>query len=189
LKKLVLVAIAVAAIALGLPQLALAETTQLTQLDYAGFVTVEGAYPLPFRYRFNVPHKSFAVENLSGRLQDEGDSELTIELLRSLKKLASTLTGLTLSSLRGSGAIFSDAEKTIQLSPFEFSYNPVDDILTVDGYDFAKIQSCLSRTCYLAGTAFAVGSLGSLPITTTVEFDVAQTATPIGDRDSLPILG
>lgn len=130
--------------------------------------------------------KSYIIDNLSGRLQDEGDSELTIDHPFSYlgDYFGSYLSsyGTTINSFSGFGSIFkglSDSTDDL-LSTFNFSYSKITDILTVKDYNFDQIEVCLSSTCNISGEGSALGSVfGNVPVVASVNFKVSQIATPL----------
>lgn len=189
IKKLPIATAGAAFLALGLVSIAPAEAAQVSKIDYEGFLTVSSPFLPIFTGQpgntLTLPlSDSVTVDNLSGRLEDEGDSQLTIPFLSSLETYLPELfdkipNGISLTSFSGAGSIFGDVAKTNQLSSFVWDYNPNNDILTVDGYDFSRIQPCLNGTCYIDGT-------GTLQSAVNVSFDLAQTTTPLGESESVP---
>lgn len=172
--------------ALSMVEIAPVEAADLTRLDYSGSASVS----LPWLFldggtTLDLPvDSSTVVDNFSGRLADTGDTELTIPFLSYLEEYLPEFFSdrVSLSAFEGSGSIFSDAAKTNELSEFEWSYNSVEDIVTVDGYDFNNIETCLVGTCYLTGNGEVSATLATLfnpTINAELRFDLSQTATPV----------
>ncbi|MBD2741368.1 PEP-CTERM sorting domain-containing protein [Coleofasciculus sp. FACHB-1120] len=171
------------------------EAAQLTKLDYVGQVdaTVSSFLgTIPFTLDVD---KSYIIDNLSGRLQDEGDSELTIDNPFSYlgNYFGSYLSNNgSINSFSGFGSIFKGLSysQTDFLSTFNFSYNKITDILTVKDYEFDKIKVCLSGTCNISGEGSASGTaFGSIPVQASVNFKVSQTATPLDVPEPSALLG
>jgi hypothetical protein len=139
--------------------------------------------------------KSYIIDNLSGRLQDEGDSELIIDHPFSYlgDYFGSYLSNYgSINSFSGSGSIFKGLSysPTDLLSTFNFSYSKITDILTVKDYEFDKIEVCLSGTCNISGEGSASATVGGfLPVNASVNFKVSQTATPLAVPEPSALLG
>lgn len=197
--KLSIATAGAAVVTLGTIGMAPVEAAQLTKLDYVGQVnTTVSSFLGTIPFTVDVD-KSYIIDNLSGRLQDEGDSELTIDnpfgylgdyFGNYLSKFGS------IDSFSGSGSIFKGLSysPTDLLSTFNFSYSKITDILTVKGYEFDKIKVCLSGTCNISGEGLALGSVsipifGKVPVNASVNFKVSQTATPLDVPEPSALLG
>lgn len=167
-----------------------AEAAQLTNLKVHGNVTVssEDSPSLtndPETTVNRIVDAEVVIDNLAGRLEDEQDSNLTFPIIgyldEYLPELFSDLSvEISLTAFSGQGFIYGDAAKSNPLSDFFWSYNKIDDIVTVDGYNFSSIERCLTTTCYLQGNSdeLTVSALGGLVTAKAqMSFDVAQTAT------------
>lgn len=176
-------------LALGTVGMAPANAADLTKVDYSGTANIEvnsflGSVSLPLDV-----NKSFIIDNLSGRLSDAGDAELTIDDPLSFFggefKDLFTSVGSSLDTLVGGGAISKD---NVFLSSFNFFYDKLSDVLTINNYDFDNIKVCLSSTCNLLGEGNFSGSVlfGNIPVVGQFNFDLDQTATPLSDPQSVP---
>lgn len=162
-----------------------AKATTFTKVDYSG--TINGSVSTPLSTQpFLVPvSESSIIDNLSDRVSDAGDSELTIDnpfsYLKAFTDLLKPYTA-SLSSFEGAGSVFQGGTF---LSNFNFSYDKPTDILTVKDYDVAGIQPCLSGTCQVSGKGSFAGTVSSgvvvLPASGILNFDLTQTATPLSD--------
>lgn len=173
-----------------------ADAANLTRLDISGNVTVSSnSLPLltgkPVTKVNRMVNLEVIIDNLAKRLKDEQDSNLTFLIVGYLdqylpKVLPPLPSGISITAFSGQGSIFGDGAKTNFLSEFFWSYDSVQDILTVDGYDFSRIEMCLETTCYLSGASnqFSVSSAGVLIDDLKMRFNVAQTATPLGPNIS-----
>lgn len=172
-------------IILGTISMAPAKATSLTKVDYSGTVNVSIVSPIKQNFDPVAVNESYTVDNLSGRLSDAGDSELTIDNpLSYLKAFTDLLTpyNASLSSLNGSGSVFQDGTF---LSSFNFFYDKPSDILTVKDYDVNSIQPCLSGTCQVSGNGNFSGTVyGFIPASGNLNFDLTQTATPLPDANA-----
>ncbi|MFE1744669.1 PEP-CTERM sorting domain-containing protein [Coleofasciculus sp. H7-2] len=188
-----------AVVTLGTIGMAPVEAAQLTKLDYVGEVsgTVNSFFGgIPFTVDVD---KSYIIDNLSGRLQDEGDSELTIDHPFSYlgDYFGSYFSNYGfINSFSGFGSIFKGLSysQTDLLSTFNFSYNKITDILTVKDYEFDKIKVCLSGTCNISGGGSALGTVAGVlpvpvPVNVSVNFKVSQTATPLDVPEPSALLG
>lgn len=186
MKKLSIATIGAAFLALGTVGIAPANAANLTKLDYSGTANI-GINGL-FSGSLDV-NESFVIDNLSDRLSDAGDSELTIDdplsFLGGGFKDFFTSVGGSFDSLVGSGSISKD---TVLLSNFNFFYNKLSDVLSIKNYDFDNIKACLSSTCNLLGEGYFSGSIfgGLIPVEGELSFNLAQTATPLSESKSVP---
>ncbi|MEW5861588.1 MAG: PEP-CTERM sorting domain-containing protein [Cyanobacteriota bacterium] len=199
--KLSLATAGAVVVTLGTIGMAPVEAAQLTKLDYVGEVsgTVKPLFGAGKPFTVDVK-KSYIIDNLSGRLQDEGDSELTIDhpfsYLGDYFGSYFSNSGATIDSFSGFGSIFkglSDSQTDL-LSTFNFSYSKITDILTVKDYNFDQIEVCLSSTCNISGKGSAFGSVsspvfGNVPVEASVNFKVSQTATPLDVPEPSALLG
>lgn len=179
------IATAGAAFLVGTVAMTPAKAADLTKLDYSGTASIN--LPILGDIPFDV-NKSVTVDNLSGRLSDAGDSELTIDSPLSLLgddfNQLLTVFGASLDSLAGSGSISKD---NVFLSAFNFFYDKTSDVFTVKDYNFDNIKVCLSSTCNLLGEGDFYGSVfGFLPVSGNVSFNIDQTATPLSDSQPVP---
>ncbi len=181
MKKLSIATAGAGVLALGIFGASSAEAASLTKLDYSGSVSVSS--PLLFLLDptsgglLDVPIETdIVVDDLDNRLSD---GELTIPIFSSLESYFSISLSdyLSLDVFEGIGSVFSDAAKSIQLSTFDWFYDSSVDILTIGGYDFDSLSSCLVGTCYLTGNGAATGTILSFPVAALFDFDLAQTAT------------
>ncbi|MBD1944885.1 PEP-CTERM sorting domain-containing protein [Coleofasciculus sp. FACHB-712] len=194
--KLSIATAGAALVTLGTIGMAPVEAAQLTKLDYSG--KVSGTVSLFGDFTVDVD-KSYVIDNLSGRLQDAGDSELTVDHPFSYlgDYFGSYLSNNgSINSFSGFGSIFKGLSYSPDdlLSTFNFSYNKITDILTVKGYEFDKIKVCLSGTCNISGEGLALGSVsspifGKVPVKASVNFKVSQTATPLDVPEPSALLG
>ncbi|MBD1837772.1 PEP-CTERM sorting domain-containing protein [Coleofasciculus sp. FACHB-64] len=194
--KLSIATAGAAVVTLGTIGMAPVEAAQLTKLDYSG--KVSGTVSLFGDFTVDVD-KSYVIDNLSGRLQDAGDSELTLDHPFGYlgDYFGSYLSNLgSIDSFSGFGSIFKGLSysPTDLLSTFNFSYSKITDILTVKGYEFDKIKVCLSGTCNISGEGLALGSVsspifGKVPVKASVNFKVSQTATPLDVPEPSALLG
>ncbi|HEY9295750.1 MAG TPA: PEP-CTERM sorting domain-containing protein [Phormidium sp.] len=190
--KLSIATAGAALVTLGTIGMAPVEAAQLTKLDYSG--KVSGTVSLFGAFTVDVD-KSYIIDNLSGRLQDAGDSELTLDHPFGYlgDYFGSYLSNLgSIDSFSGFGSIFKGLSysPTDLLSTFNFSYNKITDILTVKGYEFDKIKVCLSGTCNISGEGSASGTaFGFIPVQASVNFKVSQTATPLDVPEPSALLG
>lgn len=172
-----------------------------TRLDYSGTVTLESnVIPLLARELPSFPgivfnenkatatvEQSIIIDNLSGRLHDSGDTELTLPLSDAQNSLSNIFSGLfsrfsqviSLGSINLNGEVL-DIQKQ-SLSSFDISYNKVTDEVIIGGYDFNRIKPCLNGICMINGT----GSISTNVALAGVNFNVTQTATPL-DPPSVP---
>ncbi|HEY9850383.1 MAG TPA: PEP-CTERM sorting domain-containing protein [Leptolyngbyaceae cyanobacterium] len=184
MKKLSIATLGAAFVALGTVAIAPAEAANLTKLDYSGTASIGifGLGELPFGV-----DRSFVVDNLSGRLSDEGDGELTIDNPLSFfgEEFNSLFTafGGSLDSLTGGGSISKD---NVFLSSFNFFYDKVSDVFTINNYNFDNIKACLSSTCNLLGQGNFSGSVfsGFIPVEGAFNFNIDQTATPLSEASN-----
>ncbi|MEP0856138.1 PEP-CTERM sorting domain-containing protein [Trichocoleus sp. ST-U3] len=193
--KLSIATAGAALVTLGTIGMAPVEAAQLTKLDYSGKVNAFLG-TIPFTVDVD---KSYIIDNLSGRLQDAGDSELTLDHPFGYlgDYFGSYLSNLgSIDSFSGFGSIFKGLSysPTDLLSTFNFSYSKITDILTVKGYEFDKIKVCLSGTCNISGEGLALGSVsspifGKVPVKASVNFKVSQTATPLDVPEPSALLG
>lgn len=193
--KLSIATAGAAVVTLGTIGMAPVEAAQLTKLDYSGKVNAFLG-TIPFTVDVD---KSYIIDNLSGRLQDAGDSELTLDHPFGYlgDYFGSYLSNLgSIDSFSGFGSIFKGLSysPTDLLSTFNFSYSKITDILTVKGYEFDKIKVCLSGTCNISGEGLALGSVsspifGKVPVKASVNFKVSQTATPLDVPEPSALLG
>ncbi|MEP0752284.1 PEP-CTERM sorting domain-containing protein [Trichocoleus sp. Lan] len=194
--KLSIATAGAAVVTLGTIAMAPVEAAQLTKVDYVGdvigtFKPLLGA-EIPFTVDVD---KSYIIDNLSGRLKDEGDSELTIDHPFSYlgDYFGNYLSNsVSINSFSGFGSIFKGLSysPTDILSTFNFSYNKITNILTVKGYEFDKIKVCLSGTCNISGEGSASGTIGGvLPVNASVNFKVSQTAKPLDVPEPSALLG
>lgn len=193
MKKLSIATAGAGVLALSVFGASSAEAASLTKLDYSGSVSVSS--PLLFLLEptsgglLDVPiETSIVVDDLDNRLSD---GELTIPIFSSLEDYFSISLSdyLSLDVFEGIGSVFSDAAKSIQLSTFDWFYDSSVDILTIGGYDFDSLSSCLVGTCYLAGDGEATATLPLIgEIEAFFDFDLTQTATLLSSNgaDSLP---
>lgn len=194
--KLSIATAGAAVVTLGTIGMAPVEAAQLTKLDYVGQVsgTVKPLFGAGIPFTVDVD-KSYIIDNLSGRLQDAGDSDLTLDHPFSYlgDYFGSYLSNNgSINSFSGFGSIFKGLSysPTDLLSTFNFSYNKITDILTVKGYEFDKIKVCLSGTCNISGEGSALGTVGGfLPVNASVNFKVSQTATPLNVPEPSALLG
>jgi hypothetical protein len=178
-KKLSIATAGAAFVVLGTVGMAPANASALTQLNYSGTASISifgQSVPLPV-------NTSSTIDNLSGRLSDAGDSELTIS--HPLSYLGNDFNDLlnlhraSINSLTGAGSV---SNSNGVLSAFNFSYDNANDVLTVSDYDFDNLQVCLSSTCNIQGEGGYIGRiLGSVPASGTISFNVDQTATLLSD--------
>lgn len=188
-----------------------------TRLDYSGTVTLESnvisllssELPALPGIVFNgnkaiaTVEQSIIFDNLSGRLHDSGDTELTLPLSDAHNSLPNIFSGLfsefsqaiSLGSINLNGEVLDSQNQS--LSSFDFSYNKVTDEVIIGGYDYNRIKPCLNGICMINGTgsittnvalAFLYPSLhlpSSVLVSTGVNFNVTQTATPL-DPPSVP---
>lgn len=191
-----------------------------TRLDYSGTVTLESnVISLLSSKLSSLPgivfnenkatatvEQSIIIDNLSGRLHDSGDTELTLPLSDVHNSLSNIFSGLfsgssqviSLGSINLNGEVL-DIQKQ-SLSSFDFSYNEVTDEVIIGGYDYNLIKPCLNGICLINGTgsistnvalAFLSPNLplpGSVLVSTDMSFNVTQTATPLSfvDPPSVP---
>ena len=195
--KLSLATAGAVVVTLGTIGIAPVEAAQLTKLDYVGEIsgTVKPLFGAGMPFTVDVD-KSYMIDNLSGRLQDEGDSELTIDhpfsYLGDFFGNSLSNYGVTFNSFSGFGSIFKGLSysQTDLLSTFNFSYNKITDILTVKDYEFDKIKVCLSGTCNISGEGSASGTVrGVLRVNASVNIKVSQTATPLDVPEPSALLG
>jgi hypothetical protein len=130
-----------------------------------------------------IENTSSTIDNLSGRLSDAGDSELTID--HPLSYLGNDFNDLlnlysaSINSLTGAGSV---SNSNGVLSAFNFSYDNANDVFTVSGYDFDNLQVCLSSTCNIQGEGAYTGRINRfIPASGTISFNVDQTATLLSD--------
>lgn len=183
-KKLSIATAGAAFVALGTFGMAPANATVLTQVDYSGTASISilgQSVSLPV-------NTSSIIDNLSGRLSDAGDSELTID--NPLSYLGNDFNDLlnlynaSLNSLTGSGSV---SNNNGFLSAFNFFYDNVNDVLTVSDYNFDSILVCLSSTCNVSGQGDYIGTIfGAVPASGTISFNVNQTATPLSTSPVVP---
>lgn len=190
MKKLSIATAGAGVLALSLFGASSAEAASLTKLDYSGSVSVSSPLLLFLDPTsgglLDVPiETSVVVDDLDNRLSD---GDLTIPIFGSLEDYFSISLSdyLSLDVFEGAGSIFSDAAKSLQLSVFDWFYDSSTDILTVGGYDFDSISSCLVGTCYLTGNGIASATTPFLPfpLGAFFEFELAQTATLLSDGGS-----
>ncbi len=217
MKRLSVALIGAGFMALGAVSAAPAEAAQVTletckdlnlnctQLDYSGTVTIEsdlierlaselsGLPGIVFdgnRATATV-EQSIIVDNLSGRLHDSGDTELTIPLSYAQNYSDTIFSGfysaISLNSINISGDILDIQENPLS----SFRIFDKDNEVIINGYAFDPIKPCLDGTCLITGEgsittdvnlAFLYPSLpvqGSVLIPTGVNFNVSQTATPL----------
>ena len=216
MKNLSIAIVTASCLAVGTVGIAPAMAVNLTQLDYSGSITGKATADLGFldvtlfdeTIEFN--NISFTVDNLSGRLQDSGDSQLTIDSPFQLINDAIFLDlvgdiqipalpddidiATLLGDFDGTGEVYSGglSDNGPKLSDFYFSYDSATDVFTVDGYDFASIESCLDGTCSLFGgleqeLSISLPVFGEVDLSGEVSFAIAQTATPLNnDVSSVP---
>jgi hypothetical protein len=164
-KKLSLVLTAISTItAISTGKIAPAQASVLTKLDYQGTLSLNGS-SLNF-------DKTVTVDNLAARLSDAKDSELTIAIDEIPANFASFLINIT-----GVGTI-SDNSNNL-LSNFDFFYNPTDEEIVVQNYDFYDIEPCLNSTCILTGS----GSSTTNP-NLAMTFNINQTASTIPESNT-----
>jgi hypothetical protein len=178
-KKLSIATAGAAFVVLGTVGMAPANASALTQLNYSGTASMS-----MFGQSVSLPvNTSYSIDNLSGRLSDAGDSELTID--HPLSYLGNDFNDLlnlysaSINSLTGAGSV---SNSNGVLSAFNFSYDNANDVLTVSDYDFDNLQVCLSSTCNIQGEGGYTGRiLGIVPASGTISFNVDQTATLLSD--------
>ena len=180
-----------------------------TQLDYSGTVTVKSEFIYLLASELSglpgivfeekqataTVEQSIIIPDLDVRLHDPGDTELTIPLSYAQDYSDTIFPGLfsgfsqliSLNSIDIKGQI-SDVQKN-PLSSFMI-YEENDEVI-IKGYAFEPIKSCLDGTCLITGEgsittdvnlALLYPSLpvqGSASVTTGVNFNVSQTATPL----------
>lgn len=184
MKKLSIATAGAAFVALGTFGVAPANATVLTQVDYSGTASIS-----IFGQSVWLPvNTSSIIDNLSGRLSDAGDSELTID--NPLSYLGSDFNDLlnvynaSINSLTGSGSV---SNNNGFLSAFNFSYDNANDVFTVSNYDFDSIQVCLSSTCNISGQGDYAGRMyGLIRTNGTISFNLNQTATLLPDSPVVP---
>jgi hypothetical protein len=181
-KKLSIATAGAAFVVLGTVGMAPANASALTQLNYSGIASIS-----IFGQSVSLPvNTSSTIDNLSGRLSDAEDSELTID--HPLSYLGNDFNDLlnlysaSINSLTGSGSV---SNNNGVLSAFNFSYDNANDVLTVSDYDFDNLQVCLSSTCNIQGEGAYTGRINRInrfiPASGTISFNVDQTATLLSD--------
>ncbi len=178
-KKLSIATAGAAFVALGTVGMAPANASTLTQLNYSGTASIT-----IFGQSVSLPvNTSYSIDNLSGRLSDAGDLELTID--HPLSYLGNDFNDLlnlysaSINSLTGAGSV---SNSNGVLSAFNFSYDNTNDVLTVSDYDFDNLQVCLSSTCNIQGEGAYTGRINRfIPASGTISFNVDQTATLLSD--------
>jgi hypothetical protein len=178
-KKLSIATAGAAFVALGTVGMAPANASALTQLNYSGTANIS-----IFGQSVSLPvNTSSTIDNLSGRLSDAGDSELTID--HPLSYLGNDFNDLlnlysaSINSLTGAGSV---SNSNGVLSAFNFSYDNANDVFTVSDYDFDNLQVCLSSTCNIQGEGAYTGRINRfIPTSGTISFNVDQTATLLSD--------
>jgi hypothetical protein len=203
--KILSVAIAGTAIALGTVCMAPVEAATVTNLKYSGYLSVKSG-ALPFLPDVNgdqvtIPiDQDFDIGNLSERLSDEGDTMLTIPWKNDSDTLSDLFPGFLsffyeddlLTSFEGKGSVFDIQNK--KLSNFNFFYYKPTGEMVVDGYDFNEIQSCLSATCSVTGqgdvslsipyAAVNIPLPGTIPVEADINFNLTQTAKPLSPTET-----
>lgn len=185
MKQLSIAATGAAVLVLSSIGVSPAQAIQFTQVDYSGIISVDANFPVisSIEYPFQ---GSTVIDNLEGRLQDAGDTELTIDgpfhyiSDQFQQLLASFGTSLDF-FVNGSGSI---SQNGIELSSFNLAYDTTTDVLLVNQYDFESVRACLEGTCLITGNgAILGGSVTGFPVGS-LSFNVSQTATPLGNSDS-----
>lgn len=178
-----------------------------TRLDYSGTVTLESdvisllSSELPalpgIVFKGNQAtatlEQSIIIDNLSGRLHDSGDTELTLPLSDAQNYSDKVFSGLfskflnflSLNSINIDGKVLDIQENP--LSSFRISYSKVTDQVIIGGYDYNRIKPCLNGICLINGAGSIKTNVagGSSSVSTNVIFNVTQTATPL-DPPSVP---
>lgn len=176
-----------------------------TRLDYSGTVTLKSnLIPLLRSELSGLPgivfngnqatatlEQSIIIDNLSGRLHDSGDTELTLPLSDAHNYSDKVFPGLfsrfskflSLNYININGEVLDIQKQSI--SSFDISYSKVTDEVIIGGYDFNRIKPCLNGICLIngAGSMTTDVALDFLPqissVSTNVSFNVTQTATPL----------
>jgi len=178
-KKLSIATAGAAFVAIGTVGMAPANASTLTQLNYSGNASIS-----IFGQSISLPvNTSSTIDNLSDRLSDAGDSQLTLD--HPLSYLGNDFNDLlnlysaSINSLTGSGSV---SNNNGVLSAFNFSYDNANDVFTVSDYDFDNLQVCLSSTCNIQGEGAYTGRINRfIPTSGTISFNVDQTATLLSD--------
>ena len=194
-------AIAGTAIALGTVCMPPVEAATVTNVKYSGYLSVKSS-DLPFLPgEVTIPvDQDFDIDNLSGRLSDEGDTMLTIPWKHASDTLSDLFPGFlsifyqndSLTFFEGMGSVF-DIQNN-KLSGFNFFYDTPTGEMVVDGYDFNEIESCLSATCIVTGqgdislsvpgAAVGIPIPGTIPVDADISFNLTQTAKPLSSTDT-----